>query len=163
MNTANKTTQAMVIITQTRLMDITFDEETKNICVQITLLDVAKPYITKLEFNGVSDSYWKSLIIRCDYKFIKNEIVKKILDQNNYSYIEHAKFVLEEDFDTFVQKNFWPDFNWYNTPLCKASIYLKQTDGRVLCDIESSIEDIAYYQAILKYEVSSSYIEEVIN
>jgi hypothetical protein len=162
MNT-NKTTETIFIVTQTRLMEIVFDNETKNISVEITLLDVAKPYIFNLGINSVSNDYWKKLTNRLVYQFNMDEHAKRILDQNNYSYIEHAKFMLEKTFDEFVQTTFWPGYNWMATPLCKASVYLKKTDGQILCDIDINIHDISYYQSILRCERVGPEVEKITN
>lgn len=161
--TANKTTELVFIVTQTRRLEITFDNETKNLSVEITLLDVSKSHTFNLGINGISDVYWKKLINRLRYNFDMDELAKPILDRNNYSYIEHAKFMLEQDFDEFVQSTFWPGFNWLTTPLCKASVYLKKTDGQVLCDIDSHIGDISYYKTILRCERVGQEVEKITN
>ena len=159
----DKITEIAFIVTQTRRMEIVFDDETKNLLVEITLLDVAKPYVLNLNINSVSDNYWRKLVNQLRYNFEMDELAKIVLDRNNYSYTKHAKFMLEQDFDEFVQSTFWPGFNWMVTPLCQASVYLKKTDGQILCDIDSHIDDITYYQSILRCERVGPEIEKIIN
>lgn len=161
--TKTVTTEIAFIVTNTRRMEIAFDNETKNISTEITLLDVAKPYTFNLGINSVSDDYWKKLVNRLRYNFNMDELAKIVLDRNHYSYIEHAKFMLEQDFDEFVQSTFWPEFNWLTTPLCKASVYLKKTDGQILCDIDSHIGDISYYQSILRCERVGPEVAKITN
>ncbi len=155
MTNTSETTQleeTMFVTTNTRRMELAYDKGINRISVEISLLDVAMPHMFNMNVCGVSDGYWKKLVNRLRYNFNMDELAKMVLDRSHYSYIEHAKFMLEQDFDEFVQSTFWPEFNWLTTPLCKASVYLKKTDGQILCDIDSHIGDISYYQSILRCE-----------
>lgn len=141
------------LVSNTRMVVFLYDSKDNALNFQVVCLESRLNLVLDTTIPGYQEATLNKLLTYIQYKDEIDEKSKVILDKFGYQYIKTAKFLNEEKFEDFIRAEIWPNFNYTKTDLAKASYYLPKDDsGNYSVDINIDLEDIAFYQNVLKCE-----------